>query len=254
MVRAAMAAAMLLTVVGGAARAQGGAAYDAGLGTLPTAQGWSLTQTGSVPASAPAVSGGALNQGPTTVDGVQLWQRTDVPLDFTQGFTLDWSLSVISSTYGTGGAGPRAGWNVTALDSARRFVSVGFATRSGTDGVYINTDGGVTMAGAAFQALSFSQLRDYRLTISGGTIRLFVDGGASPIATAVLGSSIGAGTANQVRFGDESTVTQSQTQLRSLSYAAAAVVPEPGAGALLAAGAALLVPAVRRNRPKHRER
>src|SRR3954447_13897482 len=74
------------------------AVYDARLNTLPQAQGFTLSEAG--PASPPpSVSDSVFHQGPTSLAGEQFYHRNDVPLNLTNGFTLEATLKVISSTY-----------------------------------------------------------------------------------------------------------------------------------------------------------
>src|SRR5439155_6941614 len=80
--------------------------YDAGLGTLPEAQGWTFISV--FPNPAPVVSGGALH----AIDsaGGQFWLRVDSSIDFSQ-FVLEANLRVNSSNYiANVGTGTREGY------------------------------------------------------------------------------------------------------------------------------------------------
>jgi hypothetical protein len=78
-----LAMAVLIMMGAPAGRAEAGIiySYDASLGTLPTSQGWQLTDSGGSPA--PSIMVGALHQGPTSFSGRQYWSQSSVARDFT---------------------------------------------------------------------------------------------------------------------------------------------------------------------------
>ncbi len=92
-----------------------GVCYDASLGTLPEAQGW--TSFSAYPGNpSPFVSGGLLHES-TTVGG-QGWQRRDITVDFSQHVTLEANLRVNSSNYVSNvGTGTREGYYLFLNDT-----------------------------------------------------------------------------------------------------------------------------------------
>src|SRR5258708_2310068 len=112
--------------------------YDPSVGTLPDSQGFTLVE--SPPASpAQTLDSGALHQGPTSQGGTQVWQRQDIPFNFDDGFTLEGTLKVLSSTYdaNAGGSGSqRSGYYLEAIDSLGRRFTLGLAS----SGFTLNTD------------------------------------------------------------------------------------------------------------------
>ena len=91
--------------------------YDAALGTLPEAQGWTLRDDLARPA-APTVEGGVLYQGPTTGPGNQDWVYRGQEIDFAKGFCMEVRLKVISSSYVVDplSGARRTGWSMSVID------------------------------------------------------------------------------------------------------------------------------------------
>jgi len=103
--------------------------YDASLGTLPDAQGWTYYQR--TPASpAYTIQGDALHQGPTATGGYQWWESSDVSLDFDVGAVMEAELRIISSSSATAQpeGSPRAGYSLWIIDDYNRGFSVNIAS------------------------------------------------------------------------------------------------------------------------------
>jgi hypothetical protein len=204
--------------------------YDAALGTLPEQQGWTFAQSGGSP-PAPTVSGGFLNQGPTSTPGTQVWSDTlnltqYAPRDFTQGtFVLTARLDVLSSSFFNDGSLRRAGYYFSVSDALGRYFYLAVAG----DRVWLDRDPNAPSGGPAAVLFNTTGVHDYELRIDATGARTFIDGNL--VTSAALGAG-GQQAANTVIFGDLSVLGASQTRLANVQYTAVAV-PEPGTAAHL---------------------
>src|SRR2546423_7734846 len=122
-----LASMILLSAAAMASRAEI-VSYDAGLGTLPPAQGWPLFQDGPQGPD-PTVSGGLLHQGPSTVEGRQFWENYSLPMNFiTSSATLDATLRIIFSDFGIYSGVPRTGYFFQLVDGAEHSILLGLAS------------------------------------------------------------------------------------------------------------------------------
>src|SRR5436190_163892 len=97
--------------------------YDASLGTLPEAQGWTYANENANPS--PFVSGGALQE--NTSAGGQYWFSSDPSIDFSQHVVIEAKLHILSSNYlANVGTGTREGYYLGSSDSLHSY-SVGLA-------------------------------------------------------------------------------------------------------------------------------
>jgi hypothetical protein len=199
--------------------------YDPSLNTLPSAQGFTLTE--DPPASpAPTVTGGILSQGPTSLTGDQFFHRNDFPFNLDDGFTLEVTVKVISSTYdpNAGGSGSqRSGWYMEGIDQLGRRFIIGFDS----SGVTVNTDANLQVANSLLVRPfnTTDGFHNYRLVVAGGTGTLFIDNisrGSLPI-----GPVVDPATANRVFFGDGTAGGDSETRLSFLRYADRAISQRP---------------------------
>ncbi len=208
--------------------------YDASLGTLPEAQGFTRGETGSPPE--PTVGGGILHQFPgLSGPDVQFWQNNSVPLDFTTTpYYLEADLHVISSNFVPPN---REGYYLHVIDSAGRGFAVGISNdliRLSADN---NIDPGSDTVAAAFDPTG--AFHTYRLVIDGGTGTLFIDG--TVFLSMPIGTELRPDATNRVLFGDESGLGVSESELRSFEFG---VVPEPATlslGILSALFAAMMI-------------
>lgn len=231
---------MVLSATGPAA-AQTTHTYNAGLGTLPTAQGFNYADENVTnPAS---VSGGILHQGPNIPASHEYWLRGLDTFSYDQGFELTLNLKVLSSGY-TAASGPgtdqSAGYSVIMLDSQSRPFEIGIAASGFFVSNAIDAPAGGGIPFTSFDTTS--GFHEYKFVVSGGTGQLFVDGSAR--GSLAVGADSGLGFGNVVAFGDQSKYAASQTELASISFTThteASAVPEPGALALFLPVLGLLV-------------
>ncbi len=202
--------------------------YDAGLGTLPEAQGWTKSEGGPV-APSPTVSGGSLHQGPTSTSGFQYWTSFASAFNFATGtVTVDMRLQVISSSFN---AYPRGGYTVFMADSQGRFASLYISSGS----VFLGNDTEVSVS--SIQSFdSTDGFHDYHLVIDGTGSALSIDG--NPIVSMALGAT--GSSPSQVAFGDGTILGNNESLLASFSISGVTltVVPEPVSLGLLTVGLA----------------
>jgi hypothetical protein len=188
--------------------------YDPSLGTLPEAQGFTRMDEGGSPN--PTVTGGMLNQGPTSYFARQYWQSiSEVPIDFANGFTLEATLKVLQSSYepDTCIEGQRAGYYLGVTDKDGRSFDVGM----GCHGLFIGNDDREDVSTAPFAAFdSTDAFHTYRLVVTdkGGT--LYIDN--KSVLSTPLGKPIASPVPNRVYFGDGSSRGWSWTQLSIFRY------------------------------------
>ena len=113
-------ACVLITV----ATAQAQVLYDAAVGTLPDAQGWSYLNLGGTPA---ALTNESVFIDTSSAAGIQAgWaELAPVPLNRTNGFTVLFTLQLESESHTTDN---RAGLSVIVLGEDRRGIELGFWT------------------------------------------------------------------------------------------------------------------------------
>jgi len=200
------------------------AVYDPRLNTLPEAQGFTLSE-GPPLSPPPSVSNGIFHQGPTSLGGEQFYHRNDVLLNLTNGFTLEATLKVISSTYdpNAGGIGSqRSGWYMEGIDQfGRRFI-VGIDS----SGVTVNTDAKL-LASNGFSVRPFDtagNFHHYRLLVREGVGTLFIDG--TSVGSTPVGDIVDPATSNRVFFGDGTSAGSNEVELAFFRYTDAAL-PDP---------------------------
>jgi hypothetical protein len=222
------AVAAFLTLVAQAATAQ--TLYNGSLDTLPGAQGWTTLILGG----SETVGGGA-----TTLDTTALgntgrggYARTDLLLDHTAGYTLQFDLQVLSEAHANDN---RAGFSIIVLSSDNKGIELGFWQNE----VWAQSDSPVLFQhaeGAAFDTTAALTRYDLRLLSSGYILSL--NGSSTPLLTGSLRdySAFGApyDTPNFLFLGDDTTSARGSVRLARVSLSAAA--PEPAPFALLLIG------------------
>lgn len=210
---------LLLAVLAGFAHGASGTTYDASLGALPSAQGWSLIADGENPE--PFVSDGLLRQGPTSYSGYQFWAVYGGDFDFHSPvpLVLRARLKIDSSSYGQwyhqGNLWWRTGLDVGLSDIDGHWFRLGIA------------DGGVRLSNASLAAgtefIPFDTtggLNTYELRISRDFAHLYVNG----VETASLGCGPAESSGSSAYFGDGTSAGTGQFRL---DYVNIAPVPEP---------------------------
>lgn len=184
--------------------------YNAALGSLPTAQGWSLVSTNDFPPA--TVSGGTLQTGPTSVAGFEYWQVGAPIANFADLSSIRSELRIVSSGWVNNPA--RSGFNLS-LQSPTRFFNLLIA--SDRIALINNTSG---PAVSTYMMDTTSQFRTYELKVSGNSAEVFVDG-VSRLTAAQGGVIAGTGLA---WFGDGTTLAGGSAQVK---WVEANAVPEP---------------------------
>jgi len=186
------------------------------------------------------VSGGFLNQGPTTNSESQYWQSTinsNPAFDFNQGFVLTARLNVVSSSYVETGGIRRSGYYYIFSDTLGRYYQFGIAS----DRVFFDNTSSAPTGGPAYTLVNTTGFHDYRVVVDSSGARAFFDGASIALTSAALGPT-GVYTPNVVQFGDVSILAASQTQTQFVRYTAGATTtaPEPASAALTASFTAFL--------------
>ena len=194
-------------------RAQTWITYDPSLGTLPEAQGFTRMDEGGSPN--PTVSGGRLEQGPTSYFARQFWQSiSQVPIDFGNGFTLEATIKVLQSSYepDTCIEGQRTGYYLGVTDRGNRTIDVGLGCHT----VFIGNDDREDVSTAPSTAFDATDaFHTYRVVVNNDGGTLYIDD--EPVLFTPLGKPSSA-PANRIYFGDGSVRGWSWTQLSMLRY------------------------------------
>ncbi len=222
-----LAALAVTALLHGTSASSASVTYDAALGSLPEAQGWTFQNPQGV--VLPSVSAGELHQGPTGVLEMQWWQRNDVPLSFTAGFAMVVDMRVETSGFllQPEDGSQRVGFFLDVIDGEGRRAALGISQV----GVSLNTDrdllasNGIPLTGVA----TTDRLHRYVVRAQGGTFTLSMDGavvGSTPVGSPVFAAPA---TWNLVIFGDETNAVGSETFVRRLAYGdpAAALAESP---------------------------
>jgi hypothetical protein len=207
--------------------------YNASLGTLPEAQGFTFIQGGNT-SPPPTVSGGLLYQGPTVGSSVQFWQRNDLPLDLTSQFSMEVTLHVDSSGYATNldhTGNQRSGYYLEAVDAQGRALLLGISS----GGIYVNNnDNDPDNGGTGFISFNTTNgFHNYLVTDVAGVVNLIVDGQLLGTTTIAGPSS---STPNTFYFADATYYEGSQTETAFVAYSNTASVPEPSSLILCGVG------------------
>ena len=107
--------------------ALGAILYDASLGTLPAAQGWSFAALFGSPSQ--SVGGGVLNLDTTSDSAIRAgYLRFDQVVDSAAGVRLSFSAQLLTEARVSN---DRAGFSVILLDNTNRGIELGFWTSPG---------------------------------------------------------------------------------------------------------------------------
>ena len=196
--------------------ANGMKTYDAGLGTLPDEQGFTLNDEGGSPAC--FIQDDTMHQGPTSLDFRQTWLSDDIALDFDVGVVMEAELKILSSSWTTIPV-RRAGYNLYITDAGNRQFAVWIAD----DRMFIqNAPLNIGSETKLFDATD--DFHRYRFVVSEGNGNLFIDDDAEPFLSLAVGDLYPDSIANHAAFGDGTSIGKSESLLKSFSYGP---IPEP---------------------------
>lgn len=206
--------------------------YNAGLGTLPTAQGWTQYEGGGI-VPAPVVSGGLLLQGPTVFSGHQYWEYDDSTFSFATGsVSVDFRIKIDSASFH---GYPRGGYTVVVSDADGRMSALYLSSGS----VFLTNDP-VSGNSPIITFDTTNGFHDYNLVINSSGTALSIDG--NPIVSMALGST-GVQPGHLVSFGDATVLGNSESDLAYFSFSGVTLTnqpvipaPEPASLGLLALG------------------
>ena len=207
--------------------------YNAGLGSLPTVQGWTLYEGGGV-VPAPVVSGGLLLQGPTSVSGHQYWEYDDSTFNFATGsLSVDFRIKIDAASFHPY---PRGGSTVVVSAADGRLSALYLSSGS----VFLTNDP-VTGSSSIIPFNTTDGFHDYNLVINSSGSSLSIDG--NPIVSMALGS-IGVQPGHLISFGDATVLGNSESDLSFFTVSGVTLLtpavpaPEPASLGLLALGLA----------------
>ncbi len=223
--------------------------YNGSDGGTPEDQGWLYTDL-SGGLAIHGATGGVTTLNTTALNGIYAGYSQVAIMDRTTGFTVRFTVQIQSE--GHSGSDDRAGFSVIVLSADSKGLELAFWEDEiwpQDDGVPLFTHG----TGAAYNTTA--ALTQYDLAIMGSTYQVFA--GGSPLFSGTVADYSDFGTPydeiNALFFGDDTSSAQAEvdiTWIEVLDYA----VPEPGAAALLALGAMVLMFRRRRGGSRRRRR
>jgi hypothetical protein len=206
--------------------------YDASLGTLPSAQGWTHFSSALSEANY-SVSAGILFQGNTGADiNRQFYESSSILFDFTQDTIVETArLQIISSGLShppdpSGLGSRRAGWGIQTTDIQGRYVTF-FVGSSGFFLLGLNSE-----SSGLVPFDTTTAFHEYEITVNGSGAGLSVDGMTMASLTFAQFGTVTTNSTGMI-IGD---VTQSQGSSSRLDSFSINVVPEAGSTALAVIG------------------
>lgn len=232
--------ALLVAVIAAPGAASAWVTYDAALGSLPQAQGWTFNEQLSPPMPYPlGVTGGALhfstmgfaNNDPVNEGAGVWWSRTDVTLDFDGEFEVEASVRIgsapdhaVAGSFGW----PRPGYSLSVGDVQGRVFWIGFGSNEVflSNTVYGQYGSGNTVV-TSFNTTDAQHV--YRLERAPGGVgaALLIDG-VQRLVLPSLGAVEQSG--GLVYFGDGTFWSNSESYTAWVRYRGATVsvgAPEP---------------------------
>ena len=198
------------------------ASYDAGYGTLPSAQGWT---EGSVAPFSHSVAGGVLHQSTLPFSSVACssstepqrlnWQHADSLFNFDDGVVLEAEVWILSSQDGANPCNnwPRPGFSLAIRDASFRNAHVGLLSSK----LMLFNDPFLTIGSPGYSEVPFDTtdgFHVYRLEVDAAGMTLFVDGNAmlsQPHAAPASSGSL-------ALVGDGTIWANSEAQIRSMRF------------------------------------
>jgi hypothetical protein len=218
--------------------------YDPGLNSLPDAQGWAHL---SLPvASVRSVDGTTTRLDTTSLTTISAGYSIISPesLDRSQGFELTIDLQLTSETHVSN---DRAGFSIILLADDLQGIELGFWG----DEIWAQDDSPLFTHAEGVPVDTTAALTTYRLRMVGGSYELFASdlsilSGPLRDYTAFTGFPDVYETPNFLFWGDDTTSAQADVRVGTIELA---LIPEPGAAALLLSGA-VMVARLRRRRQR----
>lgn len=200
--------------------------YQPGLGTMPSAQGWTYNGAGS---EIGAVSAGQFNYGPTATAAIHFWNFAPGPMDFsTQTWSIEARVRLTDTFFGNNSGFRRGGFVLMLEDDFGR----GIVADIGSAALGLrNNNTGLSDPSMAFDLSSAFHVVRLEAGPTGG--RLLIDGmNQLNLGFGSLGSVAGA-----INWGESSILAY--TGLTEIGYVS--VVPAPGALAIAPLGALVMM-------------
>jgi hypothetical protein len=200
--------------------------YDASLGTLPEAQGWTSNNTSGY--STLNTVDGYLNLN-STMSGSHYWSMTGDPFYYSNGVIVEATMRINSSNFFTNSSVVRSGYYLGVIDD----TTLPVWTAISSDRAYFLYEGENISSYAMINLLD-GQFHDFRMVADSSGFDLYIDNVQvlnEPFRTGTLSSP------NFISFGDQSNAGISNTDLKFFQVT---VVPEPVSSTLFIIGGATL--------------
>lgn len=191
--------------------------YDPHLGTLPAVQGFFETEwNGDSPA--PYIDGDHLHQGPTSLTGYQYIGADSLPVDYSgSDFSVQIALKVLLAENAADHY--IGGFVVESTDSSGAEFIVNFRS----DAIWLYNGSQVS---AVVPTDTTDGFHTYRLAISNGTAKLFIDDADAAAVSIDAGPAVLPERPNWVGWGDGTMEGRSEVLIDRFSYGYS--VPPPG--------------------------
>ena len=217
----------LFCVTAFAAPAPAAVIYDAGLNTLPSAQGFAFLSL--PPGAVQSVAGGVYTLDTTASSSISAGSsRADLPLDMDQGIRLTIRMRVVSESHSTS---DRAGFSIILVGSdPTRALDLAFWDNE----VWYYPSAAFTH-GSGYALHTSSAFHTYALDLVGSAFALRVDGAPALSGSLVDYSGFGFpyNVPNFLFFGDDTSSASARVEISQITLSA---LPLPGASWLLGAG------------------
>ncbi len=212
--------------------------YEASLGSLPDAQGWTIVESGAA-SPTPTISSGLLQQGMTSFTGYQYWTGNPGSLNFADApIAVDVRLHIVSASLNVPAG--RAGYAFGLIDDIGRYA---IAFISSSEVFLVNDQ--FTTKSSIVDFDSTDGFHDYHLVAGPGGLTLSIDGNL--LVSQSLGTLSAEG--HVAWFGDGTAGGNNQSELQFLSVGTVGVA-EPVSLGLFGLALGGLVAVGRRNARK----
>jgi hypothetical protein len=192
--------------------------YDASLGTLPSAQGWSFAAFGSAPQT---LINNSVRLDTTASTSTQAGYTEIAPttLNHTNGFTLLFTVQLLEETHPSTN---RAGFSVILLANDKHGIELGFWTNL----IFAQTDNPMFIHGEDTAIVTTNTFVHYALTLLATNYVLRANGttiltGRSHDYTAFTGLPNPYSTPNFIFFGDDTMSASASVQIQNITLVTA---------------------------------